>query len=428
MKKQLLIAIILSASMSLWGQGIFGVCTGAQTSYMNEAFGESWGTNWAADNVSWDYFNPSGIETVATNGLAALKTTNNNIIMGLSLGGAVTQRMAQMASKEGVPIKGYITVSAPLQGDRLTDPVWAVASTATLGAHLLNVGSQAFITAFASYIYSNKGEETELQSIPIQEEWNDGAKKLATSINQLTATARKNHANSLEQSAKELGIPYLKAILSAPESKGGEIDYLATAISNAFLQKGTIADLNPTGNHMRNVVNKPEELNREIGYTRVFLESTNGDIFETKAWAYFQPVIGYFEGQRDYWWAKACNEWWLFPVFSLVSAGHAITVNTMYETPKVWSFCCSGDIGTSGYANHDGFVQANDSYLGNSLSMRAKNFGASNDHVIAMPAVSHVDTGTDPSTLRNSTGRSGSRAPAADQQILSYRQAYKIFQ
>ena len=49
-----------------------------------------------------------------------------------------------------------------------------------------------------------------------------------------------------------------------------------------------------------------------------FIVSTNGNIYETSAWSAAEPILTYYQNQRDSYWARAKKEWRNFAYWALL--------------------------------------------------------------------------------------------------------------
>jgi len=417
---------------------IYSVYTGSQNSYMDAAgltLRNSSNPNGKRVDCDFKYHDSRGIDAVARENLTKLKALSQkpSIFMGLSLGGAVSQRMAQLSGEYGVALDGYVTISSPLQGNRLTEQVWATTALAGLASHLILTAAPTFAAALSDGISTGldlfvfRGEEeSHAGDIPIREDWSVETKTLASVINSVSTKSVNRSKMTEQQLVEEIALPYVQALFDTGTNGGTRSNYLLQCLAQVYLTPGTVHDLNPLGAYMKKV-NDSTQLDKEAGLTRVFIRSQNGNVFETSVWETVEPIISITESRRDYNWSLAKKRWWLFPVYAAISGTYALSVIGMNNTPNVWSWACSGDLGNTGYSNHDGFVQANDQFWGRNLTMVAADYGKRDDTSIDMQIVSHVDYSHDYNTLKSKRGRSGSRAEAAEKIKNSIAASYALF-
>ena len=154
---------------------------------------------------------------------------------------------------------------------------------------------------------------------------------------------------------------------------------------------------------------------------RAFIESTNGNIYETQAWNTIKPVLTKYQNQRDSYWAKAKKQWWLFAYWSVRAGASSISIATIEGLPRVWSTCVSG---STNYSTNDGFVPANDTFFGKKLKMTAPNMRNDTfDRSYPCNKVSHLDYAEDFDNLSNIYGRTYCRGESVTQQKIAIKQA-----
>jgi hypothetical protein len=434
----LLISMVLLPVFAQEDKLIYSVHTGNQNTYMDAAGlteKKSANPNGKRVNCNFDYHDSRGIDAVARENLTKLKALSEkpSILMGLSLGGAVSQRMAQLSDEYGVELDGYVAISSPLQGNRLTDPVWATTAMVGLASHLVLTAAPTFSSFMAGSIYSifdlnmyKSDEERNAGDIIPQDDWSDETKKLASVINGISAKSVNRSKMTEQELIEQYAMPYVDALFGNGGRKGTEVDYILNCLSQVIANPGTIHDLNPLGAYMKNT-NDRIQLDKEAGLKRVFLRSQNGNIFETSVWETVGPVVSFTESRRDYYWSIAKSQWWLFGVYAAISGTYSLSAIGMNNTSQVWSWACSGDLGDTGYLSHDCFVQSDDEFWGKKLSMVAADYGKRDDTSIDMQIVSHVDYSHDYNTLKSKRGRSGSRAAAANKIRDSIAASYNLF-
>lgn len=194
--------------------------------------------------------------------------------------------------------------------------------------------------------------------------------------------------------------------------------------SAVFSKGNNVKDLDPTGDFMVNVMNTNSAMQKEANDSikRAFIVSTNGNIYESSAWSTVEPVLSYYQNQRNSYWARAKQQWWLFAYWSLRAAASSVSVATIEGVPRVWSTCVSGSVD---YSTNDGFVPANDTFWGKKLQMTAPNMRDSKyDLVCYCDSVSHLDYGESFSQLPKKAGRTYCRVKSIKQQQDALQKSY----
>jgi hypothetical protein len=151
--------------------------------------------------------------------------------------------------------------------------------------------------------------------------------------------------------------------------------------------------------------NSPTEMAKESNYTRAFLVSTNGDLYDTPVWSIMGPVINADNSISA---AYTAAYWRTLNVGNLVTAAlYSASAASITALPNTWSYACSGNI--NDFSGHDGFVQNNVSFNGNTLKMVPPDCNTStrSDFIYYLPLVSHVDTGYTKKKAANYYGRDG---------------------
>ena len=354
------------------------------------------------------YFSKDGIDKTATKMVENLPDSEPVILYGISLGGTVARRMTQIANEEGKNVKGYIAQSSPLSGDRLTNTAWASTSLALMGGYALLGINNLFWGLPLENIFNREITNQEDDFLSVLDE------KSRFIVNQCENTRNNKEFNrSNEQSIIENGtLPLLDLIFGSNENGREMSDYF----SAVFSKGNNVKDLDPTGDFMVNVMNTNSAMQKEANDSikRAFIVSTNGNIFETSAWTTVEPVLSYYQNQRDSYWAKAKQQWWLFAYWSLRAAASSVSVATIEGLPRAWSTCVSGSVD---YSTNDGFVPANDTFWGKKLQMTAPNMRSNTyDRTYRCNKVSHIDYGVDFSKLQDEMGRSYPRKESVKQQ------------
>lgn len=362
------------------------------------------------------YFSKDGIDKTATKMVENLPDSEPVILYGISLGGTVARRMTQIANEEGKNVKGYIAQSSPLSGDRLTNTAWASTSLALMGGYALLGINNLFWGLPLENIFNREITNQEDDFLSVLDE------KSRFIVNQCENTRNNKEFNrSNEQSIIENGtLPLLDLIFGSNENGREMSDYF----SAVFSKGNNVKDLDPTGDFMVNVMNTNSAMQKEANDSikRAFIVSTNGNIFETSAWTTVEPVLSYYQNQRDSYWAKAKQQWWLFAYWSLRAAASSVSVATIEGLPRAWSTCVSGSVD---YSTNDGFVPANDTFWGKKLQMTAPNMRDSKyDLVCYCDSVSHLDYGESFSQLPQKAGRTYCRVKSIKQQQVALQKSY----
>lgn len=362
------------------------------------------------------YFSKDGIDKTATKMVENLPDSEPVILYGISLGGTVARRMTQIANEEGKNVKGYIAQSSPLSGDRLTNTAWASTSLALMGGYALLGINNLFWGLPLENIFNREITNQEDDFLSVLDE------KSRFIVNQCENTRNNKEFNrSNEQSIIENGtLPLLDLIFGSNENGREMSDYF----SAVFSKGNNVKDLDPTGSFMVNVMNNNSSMENEAtdSIKRAFIVSTNGNIFETSAWTTVEPVLSYYQNQRDSYWAKAKKQWWLFAYWSLRAAASSVSVATIEGLPRAWSTCVSGSVD---YSTNDGFVPADDTFWGKKLQMTAPNMRDSKyDLVCYCDRVSHLDYGESFSQLPQKAGRTYCRLKSIKQQQDALQKSY----
>ena len=362
------------------------------------------------------YFSKDGIDKTATKMVENLPDSEPVILYGISLGGTVARRMTQIANEKGKNVKGYIAQSSPLSGDRLTNTAWASTSLALMGGYALLGINNLFWGLPLENIFNREITNQEDDFLSVLDE------KSRFIVNQCENTRNNKEFNrSNEQSIIENGtLPLLDLIFGSNENGREMSDYF----SAVFSKGNNVKDLDPTGSFMVNVMNNNSSMENEAtdSIKRAFIVSTNGNIFETSAWTTVEPVLSYYQNQRDSYWAKAKKQWWLFAYWSLRAAASSVSVATIEGLPRAWSTCVSGSVD---YSTNDGFVPANDTFWGKKLQMTAPNMRDSKyDLVCYCDSVSHLDYGESFSQLPQKAGRTYCRLKSIKQQQDALQKSY----
>lgn len=365
-------------------------------------------------NDDW-YFSKDGIDKTAEKMVEKLPSGESEsiILYGISLGGTVVRRMTQIADEKGKNVKGYIAQSSPLSGDRLTNTAWATTSLVMLGAYS-TVGLNSLIWGLPWEDFL--GQAFSRGEYDLYNELDEKTKSLIDQYENYRNVNRNDERAIIE----DVTLPLLDAIFGIGENGRGMFDYF----SAVFSKGNNVKDLDPLGSFMVDTMNSEESLEKEIANNkkRAFLESTNGNVYETSAWSTVQPILSYYQNQRDSYWAKAKSQWWLFVYWSLRAAASSLSVATVEGLPAAWSTCVSG---STKYSTNDGFVPAKDTFWGKELGMKAPNMrDLSLDVSYTCDKVSHLDYGEKFAELPNKHGRSYSRAESVKQQQTYLKEAY----
>ena len=362
------------------------------------------------------YFSKDGIDKTALKMVDKLPDSEPVILYGISLGGTIARRMTQIANENGKNVKGYIAQSSPLSGDRLTNTAWASTSLALMGGYALLGINNLFWGLSLENIFNREITNQEDDFLSVLDE------KSRFIVNQCENTRNNKEFNrSNEQSIIENGtLPLLDLIFGSNENGREMSDYF----SAVFSKGNNVKDLDPTGSFMVNVMNNNFSMENEAtdSIKRAFIVSTNGNIFETSAWTTVEPVLSYYQNQRDSYWAKAKKQWWLFAYWSLRAAASSVSVATIEGLPRAWSTCVSGSVD---YSTNDGFVPADDTFWGKKLQMTAPNMRDSKyDLVCYCDSVSHLDYGESFSQLPKKAGRTYCRVKSIKQQQDALQKSY----
>ncbi len=414
MKKIPLLILSLIICMSLSATTVYMV----NTTYENKLL-ESIGVKEKkyATYDGW-YFSKDGIDKTAKKLVNNLPSSEPVILYGISLGGTVARRMTQIAAENGKNVKGYIAQSSPLSGDRLTNQTWAKTSLAMLGGYAL-IGSCNLI--FGLPLESIFKSDITNQDYDFYTRLDDKSRELINKYEKM-GNSKAFDRNNEESVIKNVSLPLLDAVFGIDENKGNMFDYFKAVFSDG----NNVKDLDPTGDFMVNVMNTDSAIKKEATNTikRAFIESTNGNLYESSAWDTVKPILNYYQNQRDSYWAKAKKQWWLFAYWSLRSAAASVSVATIEGVPRAWSICVSG---SANYSTNDGFVPADDTFKGKKLQMTAPNMrDTGKDRKYTCDKVSHLDYAVKFEELPNTMGRSYSRAKSLDQQQEALRQAHSF--
>ena len=361
------------------------------------------------------YFSKDGIDKTAKKMVDKLPSNEAVILYGISLGGTVVRRMTQIAEENGKTVKGYIAQSSPLSGDRLTNTAWATTSLAMLGIYTTLLGGTLVLGAPLEEVLC---KDLIGQDYDFYAQLDDKSKSIISSYENITKnkTIDRNDEQSI---IENVTLPLLDVIFGTDEHRGDMWNYFSSVFSNG----DNVKDLDPTGNFMVNVMNSSSEMKKEAtdDIKRAFIVSTNGNIYESSAWNKVQPLLSYYQRQRDTYWAKAKKQWWLFAYWSLRAAASSVSVATIEGVPRAWSTCVSGSVD---YSTNDGFVPANDKFWGKELKMTAPNMRKDSfDRSYTCDKVSHIDYGESFEDLPNKYGRSYIRAKSVEQQKEAIIQA-----
>ena len=361
------------------------------------------------------YFSKDGIDKTAKKMVDQLP--NEEVILyGISLGGTVARRMTQIAEENGKHVKGYIAQSSPLSGDRLTNTAWATTSLVMLGVYsTFGLGSLVLGLPWEEIL----GKEITNQDYDFYTQLDDKSKTIIGSYENIikNKSIDRNNERSVIENAT---LPLLDLIFGNDENSRGMSDYFGAVFSKG----NNVKDLDPTGNFMVNVMNSSSEKEKEAtdSIKRAFIVSTNGNIYESSAWSKVQPILSYYQKQRDSYWAKAKKQWWIFAYWALRAAASEVSVATIEGLPRAWSTCVSGSVD---YSTNDGFVPANDKFWGKELKMTAPNMREDKlDRAYSCDKVSHLDYGEYFENLSKKSGRSYSRKKSLEQQQASILKAY----
>ena len=367
---------------------------------------------------SW-YFSKDGIDKTAKKMVEKLPASEEVILYGISLGGTVARRMTQIAKDNGKKVKGYIAQSSPLSGDRLTNTGWAVTSLALLGIYsFIGLNNLFWGLPLESFL---KGEITN-EDYDLYNQLDENSKALIKTCENgrnPKIVDRNNEQSIIENTT----LPLLDAVFGSDEKGRGMSDYFGAVFSKG----NNVKDLDPLGDFMEDVMNssssKQKEATDEI--KRAFIVSTNGNIYESSAWENVEPIMRYYQKQRDSYWAKAKKQWWLFVYWSLRAAASAVSVETIEGLPRAWSTCVSGSLD---YSTNDGFVPAKDTFWGKELKMTAPNMRSILDKSFTCNKVSHVDYGEGLNSLPSKKGRTYSRKQSLEQQKEAILKAYNFIE
>jgi len=386
-----------------------------------------------SDKVDYDYFDPNGIDHAAHAVLDAFKAKGGTILAGHSLGGTIARRAAQLAKAEGVPVRGYITSSAPLMGNRLCDREWALTASAALACYLLAVDTTtygtALINAFTNALRSKDGQVAPVVSEDATMDASPEVKAFFENLSIIRSLGKRMKSTDDEATLREMGAHAACAILAPGENastKGALFAYLGKAIWDTLCQKGTMGDLNPLSSFMADS-NSAGALAAEAGYRRAFLISANGNIFETGLWgSAFKHVINFYNASIAASLAVAVLSCWN-PVNMAAALLRAATFTAgralVLRFPNAWAYACSGSF--DDLTGHDGFVQNNDEYKGKVLRQQSPDFSPATrkDFSYYMTKVNHLDIADDYKTLCTKEGKSESKRSTADQFKGAYKQA-----
>lgn len=363
---------------------------------------------------SW-YFSKDGIDKTAKKMVKELPDSKDVILYGISLGGTVARRMTQIAEENGKSVKGYIAQSSPLSGDRLTNTAWATTSLVMLGVYsTFGLGSLVLGLPWEEIL----GKEITNQSYDFYPQLDDKSKTVISRCDDIVnnKTIDRNDEQSVIENAT---LPLLDLIFGNDENSRGMSDYFGAVFSKG----NNVKDLDPTGDFMVNVMNSSSEQKKEEtdSIKRAFIVSTNGNIYESSAWSKVQPILSYYQKQRDSYWAKAKKQWWIFAYWALRAAASEVSVATIEGLPRAWSTCVSGSVN---YSTNDGFVPAKDKFWGKELKMTAPNMRDNTyDLSITCDKVSHIDYGDGFENLAKLKGRTYSREESLKQQQDAIRKA-----
>lgn len=366
-------------------------------------------------DTEW-YFSKDGIDKTAAKMVDNLPSSKPVILYGISLGGTAARRMTQIANDKGKNVKGYIAQSSPLSGDRLTNTAWATTSLALLGVYsIVGLGSLFVGSPLEQIFYRDiNSQEYDFYSF-LDDKTRDVINNCNNSRN-IKKIDRSNEQSLIENAT----LPLLEVIFESEGKNRGIGDYFGAVFSKG----NNVKDLDPTGDFMVNVMNTSASIQKEAtdSIKRAFIISTNGNIYETSAWSTVEPILSYYQNQRDSYWARAKQQWWLFAYWSLRAAASSISVATIEGIPRAWSTCVSGSVN---YSTNDGFVPADDTFWGKKLQMTAPNMRSNTyDRTYRCDKVSHIDYGVGFYKLSDKNGRSYSRKESVKQQKAALQEAY----
>jgi hypothetical protein len=414
MKRILIFAFCLfTAILSLRAQTpVWAVETGAMDSYLRLA-GISPLTR------AWTYADSRGVDAVAGDQLAGAPKDQPVILMGHSLGGVIARRMAQLAAGAGVRVKGYLTSSSPLSGDRLADPGWEVTAAVALLPYVIDLGAQNALYLL-NMVNTIKGDDGAAADIPAPVGFPEGAKRLLESF-----TPGAYRSGGLKSAAGrdlvEASLyPFLNAMLGSGEQGRLGSGDLTAVIGNIWSQ-GTVHDLGPLSAFMSRT-NSSAEMAKEAGMRRCFLVGSNGDIFESKAWAFIKPQLDLRNSQQSYYLGMAAKQWWIAAYWLALAADAGVKVLYLEGINDAWGFLLTGLWGN--LAGHDSVVQNNDWFWGVTCKMVPPDIGTGCDRIINLPSVSHIDLDDGYTALCSRTGRSGTRTYAANAMVNAYRDGF----
>lgn len=366
------------------------------------------------------YFSKDGIDKTAEKMVEKLPESEPVILYGISLGGTVSRRMTQIAKENGRTVKGYIAQSSPLSGDRLTNTSWATKSLVMLGGYALISLDTLFFGLPIEQIFQR---DSSYEAYDLWTQLDDKSKSIVTNFENTRNNKRidRNDSQSIIENAT---LPLLDLVLGNDENSRNGLDYFTSVFTK---DRNNVKDLDPVGSFMVNVMNNEQSMENEAvdEIKRAFIVSKNGNVYETSIWKTVGPVMKFYQNQRDSYWAKANNQWYLFAYWSLRAAASSISVATIEEFPRVWSFCVSG---SRDYSTNDGFVPANDTFKGKKLQMIAPNMRDYKfDRSYECDKVSHIDYAQEHiDYLNNIQGRTYSRALSLEQQQKKLIEAYNF--
>jgi pimeloyl-ACP methyl ester carboxylesterase len=410
---------ILACSTALFATGgttAFVVATGELESYLLNDINAN-GTQIPVTQIAkadrdWDYFNVLGDENVVAgllHRMQVLSTSDSgrgDVIIGHSQGGLIARRMAQRAAANNITIKGYIATSAPLEGDMLANSAWRQVALAALSAHLVGIASlhgtavQSMLNVIV--LRDNGAGAQDPLAASLRAQLPKGAQNFLA----IADTVEKSRANyrdaDMDTIGQKLTLPLMQAMFPDIDNSRDFIETgLELLLPSSF---GTIGDMNPMGSFM-GMFNSPTEMAKESNYTRAFLVSTNGDLYDTPVWSIMGPVINADNSISA---AYTAAYWRTLNVGNLVTAAlYSASAASITALPNTWSYACSGNI--NDFSGHDGFVQNNVSFNGNTLKMVPPDCNTStrSDFIYYLPLVSHVDTGYTKKKAANYYGRDG---------------------
>lgn len=366
------------------------------------------------------YFKNDGIDKTAKRMVGELPVNEDVILYGISLGGTVARRMTQIAAENGKSVKGYIAQSSPLSGDRLTNTAWATTSLGILAVYATaGLGTLALGLPWEDFfgVVLSRGE------YDFCSELDEKTKAVITRCDDIVNNKAIDR-NDKQSVIENVTLPLLDLIFGNDENRSEMFDYFKSVFMSS---KNNVKDLDPTGDFMVNVMNSSSEKAKEVKDTikRAFIVSTNGNIYETSAWSAAEPILTFYQNQRDSYWARAKKEWWNFAYWALRSAASEVSVATVEGVPRAWSTCVSG---SPDYTTNDCFVPTKDNFWGKELKMTAPNMrGVTKDISIVCDKVSHLDYAVGFDDLPNIQGRTYFRELSVKQQQIAIMQALDFF-